>query len=308
MKFFKKKNKINRFQLTVLGLAVIALLAVIFVAYQNNYGNLFSGYFMRVSPKITTYPTTRSLTVTTPAPTIQFASVNKEVFNPDKEGVNITWNMEGTSSATAIYIYISDSEGNNIFRKQFTSTEDPSYLKPGGHSWYWNGKGYTNQPVPYNGYKIKVYGSRNSDSIAPKYAYTTGVPNVLTRQGDADTLAWPYGQPTLDGLKLVNNNYDYSKDQFNIVCAFELQETSGDNTVYVDFRTTGGMTLQSFQVKDLPAGTYYYKWDGTKWNGEMVVPASMSGKSFRFAVSGNENGTKMNESGPEAVIAPFYGS
>ena len=389
MKFLKKKP--NKFRLTVLVLAVVALLAVIFVAWQNNYGNLFSGHFMRLSPtlnrtetvtpsysisdktdeltinqqrrddilaqsdvkdidlpdsgqadestinqkedeilatsdvkdidlpdtvSIDTVKTTTSSErsyesldiIETETPIIDYVSVNQLVFNPDKEGVNITWNMEGISPATKLYIYITNSEGSNIFLKQFTSTEDPSYLKPGEHSWYWDGKGYKGDPVPYNSYRIQVYGKRNTDNIAPNYASATAVPPMITRQGDASTPTWPYTEPTLGGLRLISNSIDSSGYQFNIVFAFELHKTSGDNVVKVDFRTTEGSTLQSFQVKDLPAGTYYYEWDGTKYDGETVKPKPMSGKSFRFAVSGTENGVKMNETGHKAVIEPFSGS
>lgn len=209
-------------------------------------------------------------TIQTVAPTIGSVSIDKKFFKPDVETLKITYDLQGVSPATILYVVIYDNDGNNVYRRQFTATEDPQYLALGTHYLTWDGKDFYGKTVPPNGYYVKVYGKRNTDNIAEKRANLTVLNKNLTYAGTNTPVQWPYSFPTITNLTLKENSYVPSTGKYRVKVAFELYASSSDNQIWMGFRDDQGVQYNNWTFKDLPNGKYELFWDGMRYTGEMI--------------------------------------
>ncbi len=322
-KFWSKKKKSNAYY--YLGAAVLVL--VVAGAYAFSSGNLFQGALTGLYPTSPTVKTYKPVTTSTSTsgtqsiikttsttttnntayqvspqqlapPTIGSVSVDKTNYVAETGSLKITYNLQGLSPATILYVVVNDNDGNNVFRKQFTATEDPSYLSLGLHSYTWNGKDFYGKTVSPNGYKVKVYGKRNTDDIPEKSINVTVINKDLSYLGPI-TSSWPVSAATMTTPNVIEKTYNTTTKKHRIKVGFELMGSSGDNEIRMGYRDAKGSQFKYWTLKDLPNGKYSIFWDGINMYNEVINTAV--NQDYIFWLYGYEKGAYSTSMDPTDI-------
>lgn len=183
--------------------------------------------------------------VTVTAPNLTALSGTPSPFNPNLEVTRIGFTLDKTANVT---VDVLDAASGAVIKNLANGTS----LSAGTYNYNWDGRNTSGAIVPNNTYRVRVMASNSAGSdtefvsVITQSVSTTTAPDVTS----------VYATPTPFNPNTANTRVYLTLDKTADVTVTIMD---GSNTI----RTLVSNT-------SLPAGTYFYEWNGRDANGNLV--------------------------------------